>query len=140
MSATTGGSAGLLTSYNSVGSLSGATDLNSLTVPAEGWYDVTVWAWNTGTTGVAGTDDENIGLYSDAVDSGTPALQSIVVWTPFKIAAACFPIPFRMRVYAQTEILLKSIGSGTSGAVVASILAAAPPGGGAESMLPVAVG
>lgn len=125
MTAVTGGSAGLLSSYNSVGSLSGATALNTIAVPAPGWYDVEVWAWNAGTTGAAGTDDGNVALYSDPVTAASYVLQTYVAWQSLKdLVSDPAPFPFKIRVYAQANISLKSIGSGTSGVVVVSILLA----------------
>jgi hypothetical protein len=114
-----GGGAGLLMSYNTTTTPAASANLASVTVvsPSTGaWYDVEAYCWNSGTTGVAGTDDCNIGLYSDPVTAGTMVLQRIVPWNCFLIAAGNTALPFRTSVYAKSTIELLAMAAGTSGA------------------------
>jgi hypothetical protein len=132
MSQTATGGAGLYGAYQTGVTLSGATTLVDLTSLPPGWYDVEVYIWNTDTTGVKAVDDDNFVLQSDAVTSGTLATQALIPVNGFVIASGNGPnpVPFRTRVYAHTEIYVKSVGSGTSGAAWTAVIQAkaADPG------------
>lgn len=121
-----GGSAGLLTAYASTTTPAASAVLAAVSVPASGWYDVEVHAWNPGTTGIVLVDDANIGLYSDPVTSGTMVFQRLIPWNPFTIVAGNPPRFTRTRVYAQANIKVQAMALGTTGAIYVVALAAAP--------------